>query len=168
MTLHPQEEKQPLVPEMTRVLGGDREFDELRIAKQGGFFGVTLPVTFYIQGADAQTAANFTTLRFLNAHQDRGYEVIRVIERHETAGTDMSAVTIMLKKVPDATAPASGTDVLTAGISLKGTANTNAVGTISTTLNSKLVKAGEGLTLVTTGTLDALVGVTVSVLLKAV
>lgn len=142
--------------------------NNIRIAPQEGFRGVTKPVTRWLEGTTAQTAANYTTLFFI---ADRSYEVLSVTERHETAGSDGGAVTVMLKKVPSGTAPASGTDVLTGGISLKATANTNQNGTISqlrtNSVYNRRLSSGDGLSLVTTGTLTAVTGVTVSVLLRA-
>lgn len=147
-------------------------FQKIRVLKRYGFRGVTNPVMITIPGASAATAANYTTPFFI-AHRE--YIVVEVRERHETAGSDVGAVTVMLKKVPSGTAPASGTDLLTAGISLKATANTNqnSIGTGSTitlvTSNStrRLVK-GDALSLVTTGTLTAVAGVTVQVILQAI
>lgn len=143
----------------------NREFDEIRVKKIDGYFGVTLPVMTHVPYTDAQTAAYYTTPFFI---AQRAYQIIEVTERHETAGTDASAVTVMLKKVPSGTAPGSGTDILSAGMSLKSTANTNQSGTLSQVAGVARITSGESLTLVTTGTLTAVVGVTVSVLLKAI
>lgn len=143
----------------------NREYDEIRVKKIDGFFGVTLPVVAHIPYTDAQTAAYYTTPFFI---AQRTYQILEVTERHETAGTDGSAVTVMLKKVPSGTAPGSGTNILTAGLNLKATADTNQSGTISQVAGVARITSGEALTLVTTGTLTSLVGVTVSVLLKAI
>lgn len=153
-----------------------RDISELRIIKRDGFFGVTLPVCVRIPDTTAQTAANFTAPFFI---APRAYEVIEVTERHETAGSDAGAVTLMLKKVPSGTAPGSGSDILSAGINLKATANTNQTLGAKTTPNIlqtldgsavpyRRLSDGDALALVTTGTLTALKGVTVSVLLKAI
>lgn len=139
--------------------------DEVRVWKNDGFFGVTLPVMFTVQGANATTALNYTAPFFI---ANRDYYLISVTERHEVAGTDGGAVTLMLKKVPSGTATASGTDMLTAGLNLKSTANTNQSGTLSTTAGVLTIPRGYALGMATTGTLTTLQGVTVSVLLKAV
>lgn len=149
---------QPLVPNGNPL----NVFNDLSVIKTRGFYGVTLPIIVRIEGSSAQTAANFTTPFFI---ANRSYLVLEITERHETAGTDGGSVTLMLKKVPSGTAPASGTDMLSAGMSLKTTANTNQNGTIGTV---KTVSDGDSLSLVTTGTLTDLVGVTVSILLKAI
>lgn len=90
-------------------------------------------------------------------------EIVSVKERHQTAGSDGGAVTLMLKKVPSGTAKASGTDTLSAGISLKGTADTNASGSLHATAANYRLAAGDALALVTTGTLTAVDGVSVTV-----
>lgn len=154
---------------VTQMDGTDFNASEMRIDKQNGFFGVTLPIVTNLPGTTAQTAANFTTPFFI---ANRTYEVITVTERHETAGSDAGAVTVQLKKVPSGTAPGSGTSILTTALSLKTTANTNQSGTVSLVITSsiadRVLVAGDALSLLSSGTLTALVGVTVSVLLKAI
>lgn len=135
---------------------------ELRIVKDAGFFGVTKPVIFRLYDTTAQTAVNWTAPFFI---ADRPYYLISITERHETAATNGD--TVMLKKVPSGTAPASGTDMLSTGILLNGTANTNLAGSLSTTAGVRSLAAGDALSMVTTGTLAALKGVTISVVLRA-
>jgi len=142
-----------------------RDYDELRIRKTDGFFGVTLPVVVRIQGTLAQTAANYLTTFF---RAQRTYEVIEVSERHENPGTDGGAVTVMLNKVPNGTAPASGTSILTAGLNLKATANTDQAGSITTVISDRRLVQGDSLALESSGTLTSVVGVTVTVLLRAI
>lgn len=138
--------------------------DELRIYKDDGFYAVTKPVMFRLPTTDPQTAAQWTTPFFL---ADRPYYLIAVYERHETAGTDGGAVTVMLKNVPSGTAPSSGTDMLSAGMSLKTTANTNQTGSLSTVAGARAIDRGDSLAFITTGTLTALVGVTIAVVLRS-
>lgn len=142
-----------------------KDTDEIRVLKRNGYRGTVVPVSYQIPGTQAQTAANFTTPFFV---ADRNYEVIEFAERHQVAGSDGSPVTIMLNKVPSGTAPASGTNVLTATLSLKTTADTIQYGTITTTLPNFTLARGDSLSVVSAGTLTALQGVTVSVLLKAI
>lgn len=99
---------------------------------------------------------------------DRAYQVVAVREQHQTAGSDAGAVTLMVKKVPSGTAKASGTDVLSAGINLKATADTTQSGTLHGTTANLQLAAGDSLALVTTGVLTAVDGVSVSVALKAI
>lgn len=141
------------------------DWDELRILKDRGFHGVTKPVMFRLPTTDPQTAAQWTTPFFI---ADRPYLLLKVTERHETAGSDAGAVTAMLKKVPSGTAPGSGTDMLTAGMSLKTTANTNQSGTVSKDITAIRMVAGDSLAFILTGTPTALVGVTIAVLLRAI
>ena len=141
-----------------------KDTDELRILKRNGFRGVLIPVIYTIPGTSAQTAANFTAPFFF---ADRNYQVLEFWERHEVAGGDAGAVTIMLKKVPDTIAPASGTDILTATMDLKAGANTWLQGTITETLPNFTLSLKDALSVVTSGTLTTLQGVTVAVILKA-
>lgn len=88
-------------------------------------------------------------------------KLVRVIERHGTAGSDGGAVTLMPTKVPSGTAKAAGTAMLSAGISLKGTADTNASGSLSATAADLLVADGDSVGLVLTGTATAVDAVSV-------
>lgn len=127
---------------------------------------IALPGTFSVSWLVASTAA--ATADNYGAFYIAPYpvEVVSVKERHETAGADAGAVTLNVQKVPSGTAKGSGTDLLSAGINLKGTANTNATGTLSTTVATLRLAAGDALALVPTGTLTAVDGVTVTVELK--
>jgi len=138
--------------------------DSLKIIRPWGYYGYCIPVCVRIYDTTAQTAANYTAPFFI---ADRQYQLIEVFERHEALGTDGGAVTVMLTKVPSGTAPASGTNMLSAGINLKATANTNQKGTLGTTITSITLARGDSMALVTTGTLTAVKGVTVAVVLKA-
>ena len=80
-------------------------------------------------------------------------------ERHQTAGVDGSPVTLMLKKVTDATAKGSGTDMLSAGVNLKATADTQQSGSLHATLANYTVAAGNWVGLVASGTLTSVDGV---------
>jgi hypothetical protein len=131
-----------------------------------------------VAGADAAAAANYPVFFIADSPAvsvDPGfsptasvYEVVSVRERHETAGSDAGAVTVMVKKVPSGTAPASGTDVLAAGINLKATANTNQSPALHATAANRLLAPGDALALVTTGVLTAVAGVALMVELRRV
>lgn len=142
-----------------------RDIEELRIWKNDGFFGVTLPVMYRLEGTSAATALNYSAPFFI---AQRDYYLISVTERHEVAGSDAGAVTMMLKKVPSGTAPGSGTDMLSAGFNLKATADTNQEGTLVTTAGGLTIPRGYSLSFLLTGTPTAVQGVTASVILKAV
>ena len=139
------------------------DVNRLRILIKDGFRH-TFSVTVRIPGTTAATSGNYLALFFIAR---RKYEIISFRERHETAGSDAGAVTLQLNKVTDGTAPASGTSILTSGVNLKGTANTLVTGTITGTIATKRLVDGDGLCLETTGTLTAVVGVSVVVELKA-
>lgn len=96
------------------------------------------------------------------------WRAVSVRERHQTAGTDAGSVGLMVKKVPSGTAKASGTDMLAAAINLKATANTNQSGTLHGTPANYTGAAGDGIGLVSSGTLTAVDGVSVTVELERV
>jgi hypothetical protein len=135
---------------------------EIRLVKDDGFYGVTKPVMFRLYDTTAQTAANWTAPFFI---ADRPYYILSVTERHGTAATN--ADTAMLNVVPSGTAPSSGTNALSTGLLLNTTANTNQSGSLSTVSKARTLNRGDSLALVTTGTLAALKGVTISVVLRS-
>lgn len=137
---------------------------ELRILKKDGLRH-TFSVTVRIPGTDAATAGNYLALFFIAR---RRYEIISCKERHEVAGSNGSPVTVQLNKVPNGTAPASGTSILTAGLSLKTTADTLQAGAITAVIANRRLADGDGLCLETTGTLTDVAGVSVVVELKAI
>jgi hypothetical protein len=119
---------------------------------------LTISKTFTLDGTQAATAANYSTVFWV---PDGTHRLRAVYVRYTAAGTDGGAVTVMLKKVPNGTAPASGTDMLSAGISLKGTANTILSGTVTSTDANKEVVAQDGIAVVLTGTPTSVAGLTV-------
>lgn len=143
--------------------------DRINVRVNDGFFGVTKPVTMVVPGAAAQEADNYSVCFFT---ADRSYEVILVTERHETAGSDGGTVTVTLEKLPSGTASTSGVDIITSGIDLKATANTNQTGIISqartNSVYDRRLAKGDSLSIYATGTLTAVVGVSMSVLLRAI
>lgn len=120
---------------------------------------------FFLPGATPATAANFGVCFFT---AKRPMQLVAVNERHSTAGSDGGAVTAMVKKVPSGTAVGSGTDMLSAGISLKGTADTNAAGTLHGTTANLQLAAGDSLAVALTGTPTSLAGVCVQCWLKPI
>lgn len=148
---------------------GNTKIDQLTINKNEGFYGVTKPVMVRIPDTTAATAANYTTPFFI---ADRSYEILSATERHEVAGSDGSAVTLTVEKVPSGTAPGSGTVVLASTFNLKGTANTNqevsVLQTYSGSVPIRRLSRGDALCLKTSGTLTAVDGVCVSVLLRSI
>jgi len=99
-------------------------------------------------------------------------QVTAVSEVHSTAGTDTNPVNVQVVKDTGTTAPGGGTDLLTnnsnAGFNLKGTDNTVQTGTLTGTVASLRLAAGDRLSVDFAGTLTALAGVVVTVALKKI
>lgn len=115
---------------------------------------------FSLPGIQPATATNFGVAFFT---APVACIVLSANERHSTLGTDGSAVTVMLKKVPSGTAAASGTDCLSAALSLKTTNDTNQAGALHATPANYTLAAGDSLALVLTGTPTAVAGVAFTV-----
>lgn len=103
---------------------------------------------------------------------DRAYTLERVLESHGTLGTDGGAVTLDVKKATGTTAIASGTTVLGSTFDMKATINTvvtktRANGGVVSTPVAQLA-AGDRLGLDYTGTITALAGVAVTLVLNPV
>lgn len=94
--------------------------------------------------------------------------VVAVKEAHAVAGTDASAVSIDVKKCTGTQAPSAGTTVLAAVVNAKGTANTVVSPALTATAANTLLAAGDRLGIDITGTITALAGVTVTVLIEYV
>lgn len=103
---------------------------------------------------------------------DADYEVVSVVEVHDAAGTDGSAVTLDLLRCASGTTIASGTSVLGSTFNLKSTADTPVAKEISdgglAASPTRIVLEGESLGLNFAGTLTALTGIAVTVTLKPV
>lgn len=89
----------------------------------------------------------------------RAMRVESIMGKPTVAGTDGSAVTATVRKVPDATALASGTALHSGTFNLKGTAVTNQTLTLSTTASDLLLAAGDAVAIDFTGTLTSATGV---------
>jgi len=120
---------------------------------------------FRLPGTQPATAANFGCVFFI---ADAAYELVSVRERHSTAGNDAGAVTAMVTKVPSGTASGSGTNMLSAGISLKATADTNQSGSLSATAANTRLADGDGVAIVLTGTPTAVAGLVVETVWKRI
>ena len=130
--------------------------------------GVIVPqyfqLTFRLPGTQGATAGNFVCSDILRA----AAIIVSVTERHATAGTDGSAVTVMVKKVPSGTAVGSGTDCLSAGLSMKSTADTNQSGSLHATAANYTFAAGDSLGFALTGTPTALASPVFTVVFRRV
>lgn len=88
----------------------------------------------------------------------RSVRVEAITGRVTVAGTDGSAVTAVVRKVPSGTAITSGTALHSGSFDLKGTANTNQALTLSTTASDLILAAGDCLAVDFTGTLTSATG----------
>jgi len=92
--------------------------------------------------------------------------VLSAQEAHQVLGTDGGAVTLTVEKLTTGQASGAGVNVLTGTFDLKASINTpRELLATTTTANAQLVK-GDRLHLLPTGTLTAVDGVTVTVVLK--
>lgn len=89
----------------------------------------------------------------------RAMRVETINGRVTVAGTDGSAATAQVRKVPSGTAITSGTVLHSGTYNMKGTANTNQALTVSTTAATLLLAAGDSLAIDFTGTLTSATGV---------
>lgn len=119
---------------------------------------------FVLAGTAPATTANYGTM-FWTAPV--ACIVTSSKERHSVAGSG-GACTIMLTKVPSGTAVGAGTACLSAGISLAGTADTNAAGTLHATPANYTLAAGDSLAWVLTGTPTSVANLCATVEIAAV
>jgi hypothetical protein len=101
------------------------------------------------------------------------FEVLAISEVHTTAGTDAGAVTLQMQKCTGTQAPSAGTNLLTAALSMKTTANTpqyasQLLGTMVTDRSKLRLTGGDRLALDYTGTVTSLAGVAITVTMKRV
>ena len=118
--------------------------------------------------ATAEIALDSGTLlivgQFINFFvADRNYRVVGAREVHSVAGTDGSAVTCTVEKIPSGTAKASGVNVLSTTFNLKSTANTPVWLGPSTTVADIRLVPGDRLGLLSSGTLTSLIDCCVTV-----
>lgn len=142
---------------------GQTDFDTL--TSNGERVPTRIPVTFAML-ANASLADQCFFIA------DRAYEVVAISEVHSVVGTDGSAVSMQVTKDTGTNAPGAGTDLLTnntaAGFNMKATANTVQAGTLTATLASKQLAAGDRLSVDFAGVLTALAGVVATVILKPI
>jgi len=117
-----------------------------------------------IYGADAATAANYGVFWIVPI----ACIVTDVQEIHQILATDASAVTLNIEKLTGTEALDAGVNILGSEISLKATINSVQTGTLTTTLVDRSLVAGDRLAMNDTGTLTALVNVTIRVELRVV
>lgn len=102
---------------------------------------------------------------------DGDYEVLEVVEIHETLGTDGGAVTADIVKCTGTQAALAGATVLASTFNLKATINTVvrknlSNGGLTTTAANRRLTAGDRLCAKFTGVLAAVTGVRIQAILK--
>ena len=99
---------------------------------------------------------------------DADAEIVWAAEIHEVLGTDGSAVTADLMKVADGTVAASGTSLLASTFNLKATVATRQVRSLSagTLAADRIIYAGQHLAINFAGTMTAVAGVNITVVLN--
>lgn len=119
----------------------------------------------YVQTGAA--AAAIDCYVFCNpANSNEYFEVAEVARVYDAAGAASSTVDV--KIAPNGTSLASGTTVLSAAMTLDGTADTSVKATLTSTAANRLVKPGDNVGVDITGTLTGLAGLCVVVTLKPV
>ena len=114
-------------------------------------------VVAILPGAEAAVAANYGKIYVA----DRICTVLSISEIHETLGTDLGAVTLIVERLQGVEVSGAG-DALAAAVDLKGANNT--VQTPAITGGAVMILAiGDRLNLIDTGVLTAVAGVCVTV-----
>lgn len=119
-------------------------------------------VSHSLDGTQAATAANYGVF----AHAMAACVVEAVWISHQTAGTDAGAVTLDIEKLTSGTALDSGTTILSSAYDLKGTINTPVNSALNADISRRQIGRGERLALKDSGTLTAVAGVCVTVVLR--
>lgn len=120
-----------------------------------GLQGVDMDAGAFIFRDAQYTATSVSQTIFV---APRSLIVTGISLRPDTAGTDAGAVTVQVRRVPSGTAIASGTALLTTALNLKGAANTNQTGALSTVAGARIVSAGQAIALEFAGVLTAATG----------
>lgn len=119
-------------------------------------------ISHTLPGTAPATAGNYGPFHIVT----KPCVVEAVWESHEVIGSDGSAVTVGIEKLTSGTAPGSGVSVLESEFNLKGTINVPVKGTLSATPSNRQLAIGDRLALEDTGTLTAVAGLTVTIVLR--
>ena len=117
-------------------------------------------LTWYI--GDGATAGNYDHFELMHFP----CEVIQAYEVHRVLGTDAGAVTLDIEKLTSGQALDAGVSVLSGTFNLKSTVNTPVRVKATATDVNRVLNPGDRLALKDAGTLTAVAGVLVTVLLK--
>lgn len=110
----------------------------------------------------AQTASNYGYIACLPFP----FEILKVIEKHDVAGTNGGAVTLDVLKVPNGTTLASGSSILNVLFNLKSTADTAVLKQGLDLNNQRSFDPLDSIALKVNGTLTSLEGVQVTIYIK--
>ena len=148
-----------------RPYGDLYQTEALKILKNRGFFGVTLPVMYVLPDAEAELSANWVAPFF---RANRTYQVLECVIRYTNNAVNDD--TLDLVKNASGIISTAGTSVLSAKIDLTGVVETDHKGSISTVPGIAVIPAGTCLSIVPKNSpkSEALRGLTVYVLLKAI
>lgn len=115
-----------------------------------------------LDGTQGATAGNYGVF----CHAIASCVVEAVWISHQTAGTDAGAVTVDIEKLTSGVALDSGTTCLASAYSLKGTINTPVNCALNADISRLQIGRGDRLALKDSGTLTAVAGVCVTVVLR--
>lgn len=95
-------------------------------------------------------------------------EAVQLVAVREVHAVASISGTLQIEKLTSTTAPGGGTTLLTGTVSLSGTANTVATGTLTGTVPSLQLAVGDRIGIVLAGTLTSLVGSLIEIDLKRI
>lgn len=116
---------------------------------------------FFLPGTTAQTAANYSVFFVV----DRAYQIIAIAERHAAAGTAGGTVTCTVEKNSAGIGSGAGKNLLSTSFDLKAAADTNQYGSLTNVKNDLVLKKGDALYALSSGTLTSVQGVAITVYL---
>lgn len=92
----------------------------------------------------------------------------KVVQRHGTAGSDASAVSLQLEKTASGTAAAGGTVLLATALNMKATADTVQTAELVESEATRTLNAGDAISLDYAGTTTGLANITLTMLFRTV
>lgn len=119
-------------------------------------------ISHQVVGTDCLDSNNYSTFFVCTIP----CEVLTIVERHETAGTHASAVTLQVRAVPDGSSVGNGVALLRTAFDLKGAIRTAVLKHKNDLVIAKTLDVGDALALETAGTLTSVNNVCVTVYLK--
>ena len=124
-------------------------------------------ITTQLVGTLPATATNYEVF-FINTHT-KALKVIAVSETHRVIGSDAGAVTLDIERIQGTEALGAGDALLVTPFNLKAAINTvvRKTGTdLTATRTNLILSQGDRLALMDSGTMDAVAGLTVTILME--